>query len=305
MSRWRLISALLATAAGSLLSFCAITVQAQKIPKRCLPHPTTTHAPKTFIDQVALDHTLFPPGLTQKQLHNRLKTSALDAGSHWRAQVTNAAKEAWQDAGFFQAVATVKAQFISESAEARHVALSVHVDSGPRYRLQRIRIHSVNPSGKLLFSEQKLRKMIPLHYGEVLDAGKIREGLKAIQRYYGTRGYIDMTATPGFHIHRRTDRISLYIFIDQRRQYRVGKMTILGLNRSMEGLLKSKLSPGDIFDWNRVLAFYKSQQPVLPPGASPQDDQVYRVPKTGKVDVWLDFRACPQPGQAHSAADPR
>ena len=111
-----------------------------------------------------------------------------------------------------------------------------------------------------------------------------------------------VTAAPGFHIHRKTDDVSIYIFVDQGKRYRVGRLTILGLNASLESMLRSKIAPGDIFNWSPVLDFYRSQQPVLPPHASPKDDQVYRVPETDKVDVWLDFRACPQPGRSNPGA---
>ncbi len=302
MRHFRLFSAVIATAAGSLLIWCAVPALAQKVPKRCLPHPAATHPPKVFIDQVTFDRTDLPDGVDQAQLVASLKERALDAGSEWQPTARRTVKEAWQDAGYFQAVPTLKPHVTGGGPGGRHVALTIHVDPGPQYRLSRIRIQTTNPGGQLLFSEETLRKMIPLNYGEILDVGKIREGLDAIREFYATRGYIDMTATPGFHVHSKIDRVSFYVFLHQGRQYRVGQMTILGLNSSMESLLKSKLAPGDIFDWNRVLDFYQSQQPVLPPHASPKDDEVYRVPKTGKVDVWLDFRACPARAQANPAA---
>jgi hypothetical protein len=302
MSRCRGFSPVLVAAAGGLLLWCGVPARAQKLPKRCLPHPADTHIPKVSIDQVKLDGTELPPGLTQEQLVASIQASVLNAGSDWVVQVTRAVKEAWQDAGYLQAVATVKPRFTGASAGGRHVELTVQVDPGPRYRLGRLRIRTTDPGGKLVFSEEDLRKMIPLRYGEILDAGKLRQGLKEMQEFYGARGYIDMTATPGFHIHQGPARVSIYIFVDQRKQYRVRKMTVLGLSASLKGLLESKLAPGDIFNWNRVLDFYQTQQPVLPPHASPRDDEVYRVPNTGKVDVWLDFRACPQPGQANPGA---
>lgn len=302
MWRWGLFSAVLVAAAGGLLCLCVLPAQAQKIPKRCLPHAAATQPPKVFIDQIAFDKTSFPDGLTEPQLLASLRAGVLHAGENWLFEAKRAVREAWQNAGYFQAVATVKSHVTGASGNGRHVALTIHVDPGPRYRLRRIRIRTPNPGGKLAFSVEELRKMIPVRYGEILDAGKIRQGLNALQQYYAARGYIDMTATPGFHIHRKIDEVSMYIFIDQGKQYRVGQLTILGLSSSLKSMLRSKIATGDIFDWNRVLDFYKSQQPVLPPHASPKDDEVYRVPKTGKVDIWLDFRSCPKPGRPNPGA---
>lgn len=295
MGRRLLFFAVLAIFAGSLHFWCPIPAQAQNTPKRCLPHPTAAHPAQVHIDQVTFEKTDFPDGVDQAQLVASLKERALNAGTDWLSTVRHTVKEAWQNAGYFQAVPTIKAHATGKGAG--HLVLAIHVDPGPLYRLSRIRIKTENPRGKLVFSEETLRKMIPLNYGEVLNAGKLREGLREIQQYYTARGYIDMTASPGFHIHSKIDRISIYLFLRQGTQYHVGQLTVLGLDPSMESLLRSKIAKGDIFDWDRVLDFYKSQQPVLPPHASPKDDEVYRVPKSDKVDVWLDFRACPAPAQ--------
>jgi hypothetical protein len=295
MGRRGPFSAVFAAVAGSLFFWCIVPAQAQKIPRRCLPHPAAARPAQVFVDQVTFEKTDFPDGVDQAQLVASLKERALNAGTDWLPTARRTVREAWQNAGYFQAVPTIKAH--ATGGGAGHVALAIHVDPGPLYRLSRIRVKTENPGGKLIFSEETLRKMIPLNYGEILNAGKLREGLREIQQYYATRGYIDMTATPGFHIHSKTDRISIYLFLEQGTQYRVGKLTILGLDPSMESLLRSKIAKGDIFNWDRVLEFYKLQQPVLPPHASPKDDEVYRVPKTDKVDVWLDFRACPAAAQ--------
>lgn len=296
MGRHGLFSAVLAAVVSSLLFWCPIPAQAQNIPKRCLPHPAAARPAQVFIDQVTFEKTDFPERVNQAQLVASLKQRLLNAGTDWLPAAIRTVREAWQNAGYFQAVPTIKSHATGRGAG--HIALAIQVDPGPLYRLSRIRIKTENPGGKLLFSEETLRKMIPLDYGEILDTGKLREGLRAIQQHYATRGYIDMTATPGFHIHGKIDRVSIYVFLHQGMQYRVGKLTILGLDPSMESLLRSKIAKGDIFNWDRVLDFYKSQQPVLPPHASPDDDQVYRVPKTDKVDLWLDFRSCPAQAQA-------
>jgi hypothetical protein len=297
--RWLYLS-VLAAVAGSLLIWCPVPAHAQKLPKRCLPRPAATHPPKVLIDRVTFDKTDVPAGVGQAEFVASLQERASDAGSEWLPAVRRAVRDAWQDAGYFRAVPSIRSQV--SGTGAGHVALTIHVDPGPRYRLSGIQIRTTDPGGKLLFPEDTLRNLIPLNYGEILNASKIREGLRAIERYYGTKGYIDMTATPGFHLHPKTDTISFYVFVDQRKQYRVGRMTILGLDPSVESTLKSKMAPGDIFNWELVLDFYQSQQSVLPRDATPDDDQVYRVPKTDTVDVWLDFRACPAEAKPPSSA---
>ncbi len=263
------------------------------LPKRCEEHAATRPARKVYLDKVTFIGDSAPSGIGEDKIAALLEKRALESGRNWLGPVGAAAREAWQDQGYFQAVVQLQPQVTSSSATALHVVLRIRVDPGPRYRVDEVHIRATNPGRKLSFPEQTLREMIGLYPGEILDLGKADGGLAKIRRLYASHGYIDFTATPGFQIVNATDRITLAYLLDEGKQYRVGALEILGLDKYLVPVLRAELLPGKVFDWSRVVDFYRSQQPGLAPGVSPEDDEIFRDVKTGKVNLVLDFRACP------------
>jgi outer membrane translocation and assembly module TamA len=301
MSRGELLSVALLAAAGGLLICRPVGAQTLRFPKRCRQHRAVKPAPQVFLDKVTFTGESHPPGLSRQGLVLRLRQRALDAGSDWLPGVWSAVRDAWQDQGYFQAVVSVERRVLHTSPTERHVSLRIHVDPGPQYRAYVIHVFNTNPGHPLAFSKQKLRDLIPVRTGEILSAAKVRQGIHALEMLYASKGYSDFTVTPGFQVDSKRDHINLNFFLDQGRQYRVGKLQILGLDPDLKPMLQSKLKPGKIFDWSSVLDFYKTQKESLLPGVSPADDVIDRNRKKGTVNVILDFRACPQ-GETRSSA---
>jgi len=185
----------------------------------------------------------------------------------------------------------------------RHVSLRIRIDTGPQYRIAEVRILNVNPGGKLVFPSERLRHLIPLGPGDIVNVEKAGQGVEAIDQLYASRGYIDLQATPDFQIDGQQNRISLFVMLDQGQQYRVGKIVALGFGPAGLSMLKSKIKSGDIFDWNAVRDFYSGYQWLMPARASVSDDRVTKNAKTGTVDLLLDFRACPKPAGPLSPAE--
>lgn len=302
MSRGALLSALLVAAAGSLLLCSPIHAQALRFPKRCGKHVVPKHYRPVFLDSVTFPGVSFPLEVSRSRLVALLRKQAGPGGPKWLPRVWHTVRSAWTNNGYFQAVVDVKTQAGSSTAAARHFSLRIHVDPGPQYRVGVIHVHDANPGQKLVFSHQRLRDLMPLHPGQILDAEKVSEGLHAIRHLYTTHGYIKVRATSGFHVNSARDRVSFFVLLDQGKQYRVGRLQILGLDPNLKPLLTSKLSPGAVFNWSEVVNFYQREKNLLLPGLSPSDDQIYPDPKTHKVDVVLDFRACPEAKSAKSSA---
>lgn len=302
MSRGGLLSAMLAAAAGSVILCVPIHAQALRFPKRCGRHVVKKRSRPVFLDSVTFPGVSFPLEVSQSQLVALLRKQAQPGGPEWLSRVWDTVRSAWTNDGYFQAVVDVKTRAMSSSTTARHFSVRIQVDPGPRYRVGVVRVLDANPGHKLVFSHQRLRDLMPLHPGQILDAEKVSEGLHAIRHLYETNGYIEVQTSSGFHIDNALDRVSLIVLLHQGRQYRVGRLQILGLDPNLKPLLTSKLSPGAIFNWSEVVNFYQREKPLLLPGLSPSDDQIYRNPKTGKVNVVLDFRACPETPAARSSA---
>jgi hypothetical protein len=53
--------------------------------------------------------------------------------------------------------------------------------------------------------------------------------------------------------------------LDQQKQFRVGRIEVLGLDRNKETLLKWKLKPGDVFNVELFEDFFKDNKSLFPP----------------------------------------
>jgi len=280
--------------------------------ERCLPYPTfaqeienanqeanqQTPQPRVvIIEDVEFDGLIHLSETGREKFVPELKQYRPPADSRWIEGIEEAGiRGAWQDEGYFTVLGRAKAQVLYADAEAQHVSLIITVDEGLQYRLESVQLRPVDPeTATALFPPAELRKAIPLRDGDLFDVSKIREGLDALRRLYSSEGYIDFTAMPVTDVDNEGQRISLIIELDEQKQFRVGKVEILGLAPKTESLLRSKLKPGDIFNSQILEDFYKNNKSALPEDTSPADKQLIRNVKQGTVDLVFDFRTCPQP----------
>lgn len=278
--------------------------QQPPLPARCEAHLRTSSKPAIglSIDALRLNSAELPDGMSQEQFVEAIETSAGSGDAGWLDRVWDAARDVWRDRGYFQIVINVKILSESVVANVRHVSLRIHADPGPQYRIADVRMLDVNPGSKLVFPNQTLRDLIPLRPGELVNVEKADEGVEAIRRLYASHGYLDLQITPNFQMDNHDDRISLFVMLDQGDQYRVGKIVALGFGPAGKKMLNSKIKPGDVFDWNVVRNFYARFSWLMPPDASVRDDQIDWNPKTSRVNLVLDFRACPKQAAQHSSS---
>jgi len=86
-------------------------------------------------------------------------------------------------------------------------------------------------------------------------------------------------------------RIDLTMNLDQQKQFRIGSVTIRGLDATLEARLRSIIVPGEIFDFQSVDDFFREYKAVLPPRAL-EDSEFRRNVKTGIVDFTFEPKAC-------------
>jgi hypothetical protein len=81
--------------------------------------------------------------------------------------------------------------------------------------------------------------------------------------------------------------------LDEQKQFRVGKLEILGLAPSLEARLRSIIKPGELFDPRIVYDFDKENALVMVSDPLFNPLQVDRDVKAGIVNLLFDFRPCP------------
>ncbi len=278
-------------------------------PKTCVPSPCSssdafkgddrkkTH-PKMLVDDVKFDGPAHLPDSSEEQdAISELKQHMFDVGSEGLDEVLEVRiRGDWQNHGFFKVIATGQAQVVSADSTYEHVLVTIHVEPGLQYRLGDVRFREADPDvpDMLAFPREELRKLIPLQEGDLFSTDKIRESLDAMEKFYGSYGYINFVETPVTEVDDATQRISLLMELDEGKQFRVGKVEVFGLEASKAAMLTSALQTGDVFNRSLVDDFVEANMSALPEGASRHVLDTYSDERQGTVDIVVDFRARPQ-----------
>lgn len=287
----------LACAAWTLLCPSPLRAQLPRRLEECLPYPTfaqeikemrdQTPEPQVIVDAVRFKASTPLPYSIQRELTRSLTGRQFAANSDWVDEIEQAARRAWSDRGYFFVNADAEAQLLGSNSTHQRVSVTIHVDEGRQYRLSSIRF-----SDNAVFRSEELLRLIHLRPGEVFNTQRIRDGLEALRNLYGSKGYIDFVAQPQTEADHVRRRISLVMDVAEGKQFRVGKIKVLGLDPGEEHLFLWKLRPGDLFNVQLLDDFYKDNKSILPADASPADMHLHRNLQDGTADLLFDFRTC-------------
>ena len=246
---------------------------------------------KATVDDVRIGGTTRLPYCVRRRLTvSILETEFNGEPDNWLCDLEEVGIRGFlRNQGYFHATSRAKAELIGGDPTHKHFRVTIQLDEGPRYNLGKISFE-----GDEAFSEEELRPLIRMREGEVFDVSKVREGLEAIWRTYGSKGFVDATSEPITEIDEVRRRISLIIKVDEQRQYRVGEFEILGLDQGLESELKSILKPGEIYNSKLVYDFFADHKAVLPTDVWPESMRINRDTRNGLLSGVFDFRTCQQ-----------
>jgi outer membrane protein assembly factor BamA len=249
-----------------------------------------------FVGQPAIPLSL------QEQIAKSLSTRDYVDDAEGKDDLTERIRDAWQHQGYFMAKVDFSgSQVLEETAETRTVALTVRIDAGKQYRLDNIefQIAIFDPARRSLsslpsaeqhkqFSAEELRAFFPIEQGETFDTHRIQQGLEALRRAYGMKGFINMTVVPTMLTDEKTDRITLTLEIEEGKQFRIGNIEVLGLDPSASRQLLQNYGVirGNVFDARRISELLRDSV-VLPDGYSPEDYIERRMGREATVDLIL------------------
>jgi len=119
------------------------------------------------------------------------------------------------------------------------------------------------------------------------------KGLDDLRRAYGNIGYVNFTAVPETRFDDAKGLISLVVNLDTGKQFRVGRITIFGMETpaAADLLETSGIKPGKIFNtnlWSSLLVL-ESRRPQC---NCPDQERVHFDDYSGIANVTLDFRPC-------------
>ena len=223
-----------------------------------------------------------------------LWTTTEESDSSWVNQALNSMRDALRERGYFRTNVEGTPYLVLAQPSERRYMLAVTIESGPQYRLGHVRFASASNSS-LVFPEALLRQQVQPQEGDLFDVTKIRGGLEAIGRLYGSKGYIDATPEPETTIDEKNSLIDLLIKVDEQKPYRIARLEFVGLHAKTRNELTPPQQIGDFFNPALWRTFFKDNMTRLPPGSSPERNMpVSRDAVNGTVDIMLDFRQCPK-----------
>ncbi len=280
--------------------------------KNCLPSPTFADEiqgmlneeqlkaaegkqvqPEIHIVAVTFEGADALPESNRAQITAKLEQPTFDNDSELLDFSRECVRDALRDRGYFYPTVNAKTNMISSDSKEKRAALTVQVSEGTQYRLTEIRFANAHE-----FPTTELRKLFPLENGGIFNVSGIRVGIERLTWLYGTRGYINFTASPVLDVDNSDRRISVTMDLNEDRQFRVGSVEILGLEKEIaEHAVKVTLHPGEIFSSESVGEFYKENKAILPfvtsLGEFKERTQIGQNTKESTVSVVFDLRHCP------------
>lgn len=124
------------------------------------------------------------------------------------------------------------------------VDLIIPVTEGPRYV-----VNSVNLSSIRLFTEDEIRPALSLVEQMPYSSKKMRDDIRMIRSYYGSRGYADATVVPQVR-EAGNNEVAIAYKVTAGKVFKVGRVNIQGNTKSQDRVIRRELpmNPGEPFN---------------------------------------------------------
>ncbi len=150
-------------------------------------------------------------------------------------------KEVYQNKGYIE-VDIVETRI--ERLSTGDVNLVIVVREGPQYR-----VGSLNFEGTKVFTDAEIRRFLKMKEGTIYSPKGLKDDVKTINDYYGSRGYVDVKVNPE-GLPAGTDRVNLRYKIEEGGVSYVERVNISGNRATKDKVIRREipLAPGDVFN---------------------------------------------------------
>lgn len=171
-----------------------------------------------------------------------------------------------------------------DNAAGTPVAITIPVREG----LQ-IRLAEIHWSGNTVFTSAELEKYIRVRSGDPANSVELARNLESLKEPYASRGYLHAAVESKPSLHEATRTVSYEFVVHEGDLYRMGKLTILGLDAShTQALAKSsKLRSGDPYDKSYWSAFLSGSGRHLP--QNPRGWKISSQPSVNEAAKTVDM----------------
>ncbi|MBC7980998.1 MAG: outer membrane protein assembly factor BamA [Armatimonadetes bacterium] len=176
------------------------------------------------------------------------------------------------------------------------VDLVIAISEGEKYT-----VASVSFGRMTVFKPEELYPSMTLNGGDAYSSTKMRDDIKTIRSFYGSRGYADALVTPDIN-DAGPNRVNIKYLITEGSRFRVGRVNIQGNTKTKDKVIRREvpLKPGDWFNTVELettksrlenLQYFSDVQTTGTPGGSGYRDVDILVEErnTGSVGVGLGF----------------
>ncbi len=124
------------------------------------------------------------------------------------------------------------------------VDLVIPINEGEKYT-----VAGVGFGRMTVFKEEELYPALTLNGGDGYSSKKMRDDIKMIRSYYGSRGYADASVTPDIR-DAGPNKVNIVYRITEGSRYRVGRVNIGGNTKTQDKVIRREmpLKPGDYFN---------------------------------------------------------
>lgn len=176
------------------------------------------------------------------------------------------------------------------------VDLVIPINEGEKYTVAGISFGRMT-----VFKPEELQPSMTLDGGDAYSSKKMRDDIRTIRSFYGSRGYADATVNPDIK-DAGPNRVTIKYQISEGSRYRVGKVNVQGNTKTKDKVIRREvpLKPGDWFNTVELettkarlenLQYFSDVQASGTPGGSGYRDVDILVEErnTGSVGVGVGF----------------
>ena len=174
------------------------------------------------------------------------------------------------------------------------VNITIHIEEGAQYHMGTLKIVSADPDKALSLKVDALKKLWPLHPGDVFSADKVRKALKNYTAAYGEFGFIDFTPEPEEDVDDATKIINMTLKFDEQKQYYVRRIDFSGNTTTRDKVIRRELliDEGQLFNkrlWE-ISILRLNQLNYFERIEADKAAEIKRNTKDGTVDLLLKLK---------------
>ena len=150
-------------------------------------------------------------------------------------------RELYQNRGYVDIdIVETKIQHLSNGDEN----LVIVLNEGRQYR-----VGSLTFEGTQIFTDAEIRRFLKMKEGAVYSPKGLKDDVKTVEDYYGSRGYVDTHVTPSGQP-LSDNRVALHYKIDEGGQSFVERVNISGNTTTKDKVIRREIpvAPGDIYN---------------------------------------------------------